>query len=236
MCWYMYQLSTLWGVRKTHTRPATLSEMNWLSSAVANASASHRRWATADRRQCRRYVQRALGPNVKKPPKMRFKKIVKLTCYTYVSNSLTNFEHVVQVITGNGSYLNLQILHGKTRETSLSELIFGGFQTFGTFVQRTQLLLCGFWTIFSRKSKYSENRCIGSVHEGKKLYSNVIIMMKGVPPVQRTQLLLYGFRTIFSRKSKYSGMYQFMKERSCIQLSWLRWKIFSKTPLPSGSV
>ena len=63
---------------------------------------------------------------------MRFKRFVKLTGYTYVSNSLTNFEYVVHAKTGNGSYLNLQTLHGKTRETTLGELIFGGFQTFGT--------------------------------------------------------------------------------------------------------
>ena len=58
---------------------------------------------------------------------MRFKKFVKLTGYSYVSNSLTNFGYVVHTMTGNGSYLNLQILHGKTRETTLGELILGGF-------------------------------------------------------------------------------------------------------------
>ena len=131
MCWYMYQLSTLWGVRK-HTHPA--SNLVWNELTVVCS--------------CER-------------------------------------ERVTSTL-GNG------------RPPAVPP------------VQRTQLLLCGFWTIFSRKSKYSENRCIGSVHEGKKLYSNVIIMMKGVPPVQRTQLLLYGFRTIFSRKSKYSGMYSYI--------------------------
>ena len=55
---------------------------------------------------------------------MKFKKFVKLNGYTYVSNSLTNSKYVVVAMTGNESYLGLQILLGKTRETTLSELYF----------------------------------------------------------------------------------------------------------------
>ena len=44
-----------------------------------------------------------------------------------------------------------------------------------------------------------------------------------LPSIQRTQLLLFGFQMVFCWKSKYSEMYQFMKERSCIQMSLLRW-------------
>ena len=52
-----------------------------------------------------------LGPNVKNPPKMRFKRFVKLTNHTYAYNDFTYcLEYVVYEMTGNGSYLNWQKL------------------------------------------------------------------------------------------------------------------------------
>ena len=48
-----------------------------------------------------------VGPNVKNPPKMRLRKFVKLTGYTYACNSLTNFESEVHAMTGNGNQVNL---------------------------------------------------------------------------------------------------------------------------------
>ena len=50
--------------------------------------------------------QRTVGPNGKIPPKMGFKKFVKLTCYIYDCNSLTNFKFEAHPITGNGSWVN----------------------------------------------------------------------------------------------------------------------------------
>ena len=47
-----------------------------------------------------------VGPNTKNPPKMRFKKFVKLTDHTGV-NSLTNFKSEAPAKTGNGSYENM---------------------------------------------------------------------------------------------------------------------------------
>ena len=51
--------------------------------------------------------QRTVGPNDNNPPKMRFKKFVKLTDYTYACNDLTSFEYEAHAMTGNGSYVNL---------------------------------------------------------------------------------------------------------------------------------
>ena len=56
---------------------------------------------------------RKIGPNSKNPPKLRWKKIVKLTNHTCACNDLTNFEYVVHVMTGNGCYVNLQKLAWK---------------------------------------------------------------------------------------------------------------------------
>ena len=49
-------------------------------------------------------------PNVKNPPKIRMKKIVKLTDHTCACNDLTSFEYEVHGMTGYGSYLNMQKL------------------------------------------------------------------------------------------------------------------------------
>ena len=50
---------------------------------------------------------RAAGTNVKKPPKINKKKLVKLTIHTHACKDLTNFQYVVLAMTGNGSYLRL---------------------------------------------------------------------------------------------------------------------------------
>jgi hypothetical protein len=57
-----------------------------------------------------RLTRLTVGLNSKNLPKMRFKKFVKLTGYTYAFNSLTNFEHVAPAMTGNGNQVNLQKL------------------------------------------------------------------------------------------------------------------------------
>ena len=57
---------------------------------------------------------------------------MKLTDRTCACNGLTNFECEAQA-TGNGSYVNLQKLAWKKLVT-MRELIFGGFQPFGTTV------------------------------------------------------------------------------------------------------
>ena len=44
--------------------------------------------------------------NNKTPPKMKFKKVVKLTGYTYACNSLTNFDYEGNSMTGNGNQVN----------------------------------------------------------------------------------------------------------------------------------
>ena len=69
---------------------------HWVALPVAPARSSGP-WRTA-------------RPNCKNPPKMRFKKFVKLTDHTQACNDLTNFEYVVHAMTGNGCYLNLQKL------------------------------------------------------------------------------------------------------------------------------
>ena len=51
-----------------------------------------------------------LGPNSKNQPKMRFKKLVKLTGYTYSCNILTHFGYQVLAMTGNGNQVNLLTL------------------------------------------------------------------------------------------------------------------------------
>ena len=58
---------------------------------------------------------------------MRFNKFVKLTDHTHAWKDLTHFECVVHAMKRNGIHLNLQKLHGKTREIALSEFIFGEF-------------------------------------------------------------------------------------------------------------
>ena len=52
-------------------------------------------------------VSATVGPNCKSPPKMRFKKFVKLTDHTCACNDLTNFECEAQAI-GNRSCENFQ--------------------------------------------------------------------------------------------------------------------------------
>ena len=59
-----------------------------------------------------------------KPAKNKIKKFVKLIDHTYAWNNLTNFEYVVQAITGNGSYLNLQSFAGKKLVNSLLLYLF----------------------------------------------------------------------------------------------------------------
>ena len=51
--------------------------------------------------------RRTVGPNIKNPPKIQSKKIVKLTDHTYACNSLTNFYYEAYVIIGNGDHVNL---------------------------------------------------------------------------------------------------------------------------------
>ena len=48
-----------------------------------------------------------VGPNSKNLAKMRFKKLVKLTGYTYGCNILTHFEYKALAMTGNGNQVNL---------------------------------------------------------------------------------------------------------------------------------
>ena len=52
-------------------------------------------------------VRITVVPNGKNPPKMRFKKIVKLAVHSYACNDLTNFESKVYANTGNGNAVNL---------------------------------------------------------------------------------------------------------------------------------
>ena len=54
-------------------------------------------------------LRRTVGPNCKNPPKIRFKKFVKLTNHTCACNDLTNFECEAEA-TGNGTYVNLKKL------------------------------------------------------------------------------------------------------------------------------
>ena len=78
--------------------------------------------------------QRTVGPNDNNPPKMRFKKFMKLTDYTYACNDFNKLkgpETEVMQICWN--------LLGKLREIPSSELIFGVFYLFGTTVQWPQL-------------------------------------------------------------------------------------------------
>ena len=60
-----------------------------------------------------------VGPNVKNPTKIRFKKFVKLTDYTYACNSLTYFEYRTHPLIME---VDVNLL-GKTREITSSELI-----------------------------------------------------------------------------------------------------------------
>ena len=56
-------------------------------------------------------VRLTVGPNVKSPPEMILKKLVKLM--DHACNDLTNLEYVVHAMNGNGSYVNLQKLERK---------------------------------------------------------------------------------------------------------------------------
>ena len=58
---------------------------------------------------------------------------------TSARNSLTNFEHKARAITGNGNYVNLLKV---SWNHCIIELIFGGFQPFGTTVFCGAYALC----------------------------------------------------------------------------------------------
>ena len=60
----------------------------------------------------------------------------KLTGHSYACNSLKNFEYEAYAMTGNGNQVNLLNFRGKFREITSSELIYDGFQPFGTTVLR----------------------------------------------------------------------------------------------------
>ena len=60
--------------------------------------------------------RRTVRQNSKNAPKIRFKKVVKITDHTCACNDLTNFEYEGHSTTGNGSYVNLQ-------ETCLEKLV-----------------------------------------------------------------------------------------------------------------
>jgi hypothetical protein len=48
-------------------------------------------------------AQRTIGPNGKNPPKIRWKKIVKMTDYTCAGDDLTNLKYVMHAMAGNKS-------------------------------------------------------------------------------------------------------------------------------------
>ena len=50
---------------------------------------------------------RPIGPKAKNPPKIRFKKLVKLTDHACAFNDLTNFEYEGHAMTENANYVNL---------------------------------------------------------------------------------------------------------------------------------
>jgi hypothetical protein len=54
-------------------------------------------------------------------------KFVKLTDHACVRNDLANFEYEPQTMSKNSSYMIILKLARKTREITLSELIFGDF-------------------------------------------------------------------------------------------------------------
>ena len=51
-----------------------------------------------------------VGPNVKKLPKVRFKKTREIDGSKHACNDLTNFEYLVHAMNGNGSYVDLKKL------------------------------------------------------------------------------------------------------------------------------
>ena len=51
-----------------------------------------------------------VGIDSKNPPKLRFKKIVKLSGHTCYCKDLTNFEYQVRAMTGNGNYVKVTIV------------------------------------------------------------------------------------------------------------------------------
>ncbi len=68
--------------------------------AAAAASASAAVWAAAS-------ASARFGLNSQNPPKIRIKKFLKLTGYTYACNSLTNIEYEAHAKTENGNYRHL---------------------------------------------------------------------------------------------------------------------------------
>ena len=51
-----------------------------------------------------------VGLNSKNPPKLRFKKFVKLSGHTCSCNDLTHFEYQGRAMTGNGNYVKVTIV------------------------------------------------------------------------------------------------------------------------------
>ena len=55
---------------------------------------------------CTGYGCLTVGPTSKIPPKIKPKKIVKMTGHTNAYNSLINFQYVTHTLTENGNYEN----------------------------------------------------------------------------------------------------------------------------------
>jgi hypothetical protein len=100
----------------------------WVRRAVHAAAASRprlrrakqRRPLSRDRRHPRFRTPLPRSPppthgwaKHKIPPKIRFRKFVKLTDHTYAFKNLTSFEYEAHAMTRNGTYVNLQKLAWK---------------------------------------------------------------------------------------------------------------------------
>ena len=86
--------------------------------------------------ECARTAPRTVEPNVKNPPKMRFKKFVKLTGHTCAGNDLTSFEYEDHAKTGNGSYEYADTGTKKLVKSLWGNLFLAGFQPFGTTLRQ----------------------------------------------------------------------------------------------------
>ena len=82
--------------------------------------------------------RRTAGPNIKNPPKTWLKKFVKLTDHTCACNDLTNFECEANAITGNGSYVILQVFPSKFQQ-NLQLFPFPGM----SFILKTCRIVAG---------------------------------------------------------------------------------------------
>ena len=71
-----------------------------------------------------------MGQNYNKCAKNETQKLVKLIEFSNTYSSLTNFEYKVNVMTGNGNYVNLLNLLRKF----VKSLILSGFYSLGTIV------------------------------------------------------------------------------------------------------